>query len=159
MVKFYLDLNLSGTSTAAPGVPSIDIDSALSDLPVIASTTCDVAMIKKLITFTTNNDAAYNWADSTVNPDFSDFTFTAVDISSSERNDAQNSVFSASDNWLDKFYALEHNQYVTTPATQSSKLQSTGSYANSNITYYIMEILSIHCLKIVHFTYDPGFCI
>ena len=125
MVKFYLDLNLSGESTAVPGVPSIDVDTALTGLPVIASTTCDVSMIRKLITFTTNNDASYNWADSTVNPDFSDFTFTAT-TNQTDISNAQNSVFSASDNWLDKFYALEHNQY--TSGVSSSELQTDGSY-------------------------------
>ena len=125
MVKFYLDLNLSGASTAAPGVPSIDVDTELTSLPVIASTTCDVSMIKKLITFTTNNDASYNWADTTLNPDFSDFTFTAT-TNQTDISNAQNSVFSASDNWLDKFYALEHNQYAD--GASSSELQTDGSY-------------------------------
>ena len=128
MVKFYLDLNLSGESTAVPGVPSIDSSGVLTALPVIASTTCGVSEIQDLITFTTNNDASYNWADDTSDvPDFSDFTFTGV---SSANAAAQTSIFdSDSHSWLSKFNSYEHNQY--TGASQSLS-ETQGTYTSDH---------------------------
>ncbi len=134
-VQFYLDLNLSGTSVATPGVPSLDVDDTLTALPVIASTTCSASAIKKLITFTTNNDPSYNWADGTNTHDFSDFTFTAT-TTQSEIDAAQDSIFSATDNWLDKFNSLEHNQYANGSSSTTGTLQTDGSYNSASTTLH-----------------------
>jgi len=130
MVKFYLDLNLSGTSNAVPGVPSLDEVIGINTLPVIASTTCDVSKIQNLITFTTNNTSTYNWEDDTSDvPDFSDFAFQHVPSANAA---AQESIFdSASDSWLSKFNSLEHNQYNDGTASQSLSV-TQGTYTHDN---------------------------
>lgn len=122
MVKFYLDLNLSGTSTAKPGVPSIDIDGALASLPVIASTSCNHEKIEALVKFQTDNSGTYNWDDGA--GDFSDFTFVGGDTTAI--TSAQAEIFDInSHTWLTKFYAKEHAQYTGGDynAGKASKLQ------------------------------------
>ena len=111
MVKFYLDLTLTGTAQASPGVPSLDEDTALNTLPIVAETTCDATSIKNLIKFKTNHTTAYNWADPAADIDFGDFTFYKCTTTIADAT--QLSIFdNTSDTWLSKFTSLEQNQYL-----------------------------------------------
>lgn len=167
MVKFYLDLTLTGTAQASPGVPSLDEDTALNTLPIVAETTCDATSIKNLIKFKTNHTTAYNWADPAADIDFGDFTFYKCTTTIADAT--QLSIFdNTSDTWLSKFTSLEQNQYLgesgynatentkfanntdiglidnVTPASQSSVSrnlanQIAASVFGSNISYDIFD--------------------